>query len=171
MVFILRKQVILCAILLFCLAANAANVTLYLFYSTTCPHCHAEQDFLQTIGSQYPSLEIKKYAVDTSQDNVTLMNRFAKAFSVPSTFGVPQTYIGNTMVTGYWDYNTHGKLIQSLIDNCTRTGCPDSFAIVQESESGKAVNTTVLKMIQLNIQSSEWSTSSPYHSQLLWRFL
>jgi glutaredoxin len=120
-------------------------VTLYLFYYTTCPHCHAEQDFLQQIGPEYPSLEIKKYAVDTSQDNLTLMKRFAKAFSVPSTFGVPQTYIGNTVVTGYWDYNTHGKLIQGIIDNCTRTGCPDSYTIVQESESGKAVNTTFIE--------------------------
>lgn len=119
-----------------------ANTTLYLFYITTCPHCHAELEFLQNISSEYPSLEIKKFAIDISTENLSLMNRFAKAYSVPADYGVPQTYVGNEVVLGYWNYDTHGKLIEELIQNCSKNGCEDPLSIVQETETGKAVNTT-----------------------------
>jgi glutaredoxin len=131
--------------LLLCLASSSTNVTLYLFYSTTCPHCHAEVDFLQKIGPQYPSLEIRKFAVDISDENLTLMNRFAKAYSLPADYSVPQTYIGNTVVVGFSSENTHGKIIEDVIQNCSKTECADPLAIVLESEKGQAVNTTVIE--------------------------
>ncbi|NYZ79500.1 thioredoxin family protein [Candidatus Micrarchaeota archaeon] len=139
------RKIMLLSIFLLSLTAQAANVTLYLFYSTTCSHCHAELLFLDNISTQYPWLDIKKFAVDTSEEDYALMKRFAKAYSVPADYGVPQTYIGDEALVGYWNYNTHGKLIQEMIENCSRTGCADPLAIVQRKESGQAVNTTFIE--------------------------
>ena len=138
------KKTMLLSILLLSFTATAGNITMYLFYSTTCSHCHAELDFLGKIGMQYPSLEIKKFAVDISDENLTLMKRFAKAYSLPADSSVPQTYVGNTVVTGFWSENTHGKIIEEVIQNCSKTECADPLATVLESEKGHAVNTTVI---------------------------
>lgn len=138
------KAVFLLAILLLSLIAEAGNTTLYLFYSTTCPHCHAELDFLQEIASKYPSLEIRKFAVDISEENLTLMNRFAKAYSVPPDYGIPQTYIGDKAVIGYSTYNTHGRVIEEIIQNCSKEECADPYEVVRKVEGGQTVNTTLL---------------------------
>lgn len=33
------------------------------FYSPTCPHCHDEHDFLDTLEEQYPNVAIKRYSI------------------------------------------------------------------------------------------------------------
>jgi thiol-disulfide isomerase/thioredoxin len=139
------KFISLLAILLLSMAVYAGNVTLYLFYSTTCPHCHAELEFLQEIAPKYPSLDIKKFAVDTSDENLTLMDRFAKAYSLQGG-GVPQTYISNQVVLGYDTNNTYGKPIEEMIKNCSEAGCTDPFTIVHKYESGQPVNTTIVEI-------------------------
>ncbi|NYZ79499.1 hypothetical protein H0N99_05115 [Candidatus Micrarchaeota archaeon] len=128
----LRKQVLLLAILLLCLTANAANLTVYFFYSTSCSHCHAESVFLTRIEPKYPSLEIKSLPVDISSSNAKLMKDFMEANNVSSTAGVPQTYIGNSVVIGYAGDDTTGKLIEQRIQECLQSGCNQTVATTEE---------------------------------------
>ncbi len=128
----MRKSTFLLIILLLCLTVNAANVTMYFFYSTTCSHCHAESVFLTRIEPKYPSLEIKRLAVDISPANANLMKQFMEAHNVSSTAGVPQTYIGDAVVLGYADDGTTGKLIEQDIRDCLQVGCNQTVVTTEE---------------------------------------
>ena len=121
-----------------------SNVTIYFFYSTTCSHCHEESLFLTRLQSQNSSIEIKSFAIDVSSSNTELWKRFSKAYSVTST-GVPQTYIGDKVVVGYGGYETHGKLIEGIVNACLENGCADSYANVLKSEGNQKVNTTIIE--------------------------
>jgi len=140
----LRKDIPFLVIFLLSLAAHASNITVYFFYSTTCPHCHDESLFLSRLQSQYMSLEVKSFAVDISEENWQLMERFMKAYSVASS-GVPQTYIGNKVVIGYGTYDTHGKLIEEIVKNCSENECTNSYVNVLRSEGNQTINTTIVE--------------------------
>jgi len=114
------------------LTANAGNVTMYFFYSTSCSHCHAESIFLTKLEPRYPSLEIKRLAVDISSSNANLMKEFMQAHNISSTAGVPQTYIGNSVVIGYVDDGTTGRLIEDKVKECIQIGCNQTVVTTEE---------------------------------------
>jgi cytochrome c biogenesis protein CcdA/glutaredoxin len=129
---VLRKSVLLLSILLLCLTAKAANVTIYFFYSTTCSHCHAESIFLTKLEPRYPSLDVKRLAVDISPSNAQLMKEFMETHNISSTAGVPQTYIGNSVIIGYVDDETTGKLIEQKAQECLQAGCNQTVVTTEE---------------------------------------
>jgi cytochrome c biogenesis protein CcdA/glutaredoxin len=105
---------------------------MYFFYSTTCSHCHAESIFLTKLEPKYPSLDIKMLAVDVSPSNAKLMKEFMEAHNISSTAGVPQTYIGDSVVIGYSDDETTGKLIEQRIQECLQIGCNQTIVSTEE---------------------------------------
>lgn len=148
----MRKIPILLLFLLLSHYAAAYNVTLYFFYSTTCPHCHSESIFLSKLESKYPSLEIKKYAVDISDENFDLMIRFAKAYKVSETdlSAVPQTYIADGVIVGYIDDDTTGKIIEQNITHCINFGCIDPYVNVLRAEGNETTNASVIETYTIN---------------------
>jgi thiol-disulfide isomerase/thioredoxin len=132
-VFGLRKFLPLFVIFVLLLTAQAGNVTVYFFYSTTCSHCHEESIFLTNLESRYPSVEIKRFAVDVSPSNAELLEKFMKAHDVPPLSGVPQTYIGDDVVLGYTNYETTGKLIEAKINTCLELGCNQTNISIAEN--------------------------------------
>jgi len=125
------------------------NVTIYLFYQTTCTHCHEELLFLTRIQPLYPSLEIKEFPVDISESNRELWGRFTNAYSATSS-GVPQTYIGDELIVGYGNYETTGKLIEDRIKGCIAGGCNDSYINVLRSEGNQTINTSIVENYVIN---------------------
>lgn len=73
------------------------QVTLYLFYSSTCPHCHAEIEWLDSIKDKYKYLNIVKY--EASQ-NTNLYESVVDKLNVNS-YSVPLTIIGSDFNIGY----------------------------------------------------------------------
>ena len=72
-------------------------VTLYLFYSATCSHCHEEIEWLDTLGTTYPYLKIEKYEASA---NITFYELVKNKMEIDSEF-VPLTIIGNDYRIGY----------------------------------------------------------------------
>lgn len=86
------------------------NVTLYLFYSTTCPHCHAELEWLETIKKDYPYLNIVTYV---ASDNMDLYEKVVTEMNIDD-YHVPLTIIGTDYYIGYSEYKNDDfiKLIE-----------------------------------------------------------
>ena len=74
-------------------------VTLYLFYNSTCPHCHDELEWLDTIETTYPFLKIEKYE---AASNISLFELVNDKMDINSEY-VPLTIIGNDYYIGYGD--------------------------------------------------------------------
>lgn len=70
------------------------------FFSETCPHCRAEQSFLDTIEEKYPALTVARYPVTDpiSRERLRgmLEERNAKQYfgTVPITFVGPELFVG-----------------------------------------------------------------------------
>ena len=86
------------------------EVTLYLFYSSTCPHCHAEIEWLDSIKDKYKYLKIVKLEASKNTD---LYESVVEKLKVNS-YGVPLTVIGSEFNVGYND--SKGNELTKLIE-------------------------------------------------------
>lgn len=73
------------------------KVNLYLFYSSTCPHCHAEIEWLNTIKDDYSYLNIVEYE---ASDNFTFYESVVEQMQI-NDYHVPLTIIGSDYYVGF----------------------------------------------------------------------
>lgn len=98
----------------FKIEAEENEVRLYLFHSSSCPHCKAEKEFLNEIKDNYPLLDIVEYEVSENEMNYNFYNKVMKKTGINAT-GVPFTLIGTDYYVGF-DKNvgTDKEIINSI---------------------------------------------------------
>jgi len=91
------------------------TVNMYLFYSSTCPHCAALKEDLKDIKIDYPNLKVYMYEVSSgdSVKNNILMSKAATELGV-SAKSVPFTIIGTRSFTGYSGTQTRSEIEYAL---------------------------------------------------------
>lgn len=125
-----KIYVILISLLLFLPINIKAKeiIDVYLFHSSTCEHCKAEIEYLESVKNDY-NLDIHLYEVtertDESKANASLMTKVRNALGVKQN-KTPFTIIGNTYYIGFEDS------IKESIDNLLKSD---------------NINTNVTKMI------------------------
>ncbi|MFC1595005.1 hypothetical protein ACFL3E_01095 [Patescibacteria group bacterium] len=96
--------------------ANADDgLELYFFYSPTCPHCHAEDKFLDEIEDQYPSLIIHRKLAYNSSNQKLLRELAVKHDALDYLGSVPLTFIGEDFFLGFDNADGIGKAIEDSI--------------------------------------------------------
>ena len=90
------------------------KVTLYFFHGDGCPHCAAEEKFLENNKEELKDVEIVKYEVWNSEENRDLLKSIGKKFGMEVST-VPFNIIGNTIIKGYLDDSSTGKKILNTI--------------------------------------------------------
>lgn len=119
--------------------AEKATVNLYLFYSSTCPHCEAEQKWLKTIEDKYDNLNIIKYEVNNAKNNA-LMNLVGQSLNEDTKY-VPYTIIGTNSTVGFGDFAK--DQIKIYIEDATKYSTLD---VVHETKvKGKSIRSEVIK--------------------------
>lgn len=118
--------------------------TIYFFRGDGCPHCAAEEEFLQTLKTEYPTLKVVDYEVWYNQDNVKKLQQVAERLNIKSA-GVPVTVIGESVVVGFTSAETTGGVIRKNIEACIAQGCIDAVSLIlagtyQASPSGANVS-------------------------------
>ncbi|MFH0863413.1 MAG: glutaredoxin domain-containing protein [Candidatus Altiarchaeota archaeon] len=90
---------------------SAANQTvkLYLFWKEGCPHCEAEQEFLQQIKPKYPELAVYQYEISSNRQ---IFQEFARRYNASPQY-VPATFIGDKFIGGFSD--SIGRQIENQI--------------------------------------------------------
>ncbi len=98
--------------------ADENVVRLYLFHQSTCPHCKAEIEFLDSIKDKYKNLDIVKYEIDTNEMNYNLYKKVKEKANIVDN-GVPLTIIGTYYDVGF--ASSTGEVLEEhitkLIDN------------------------------------------------------
>ncbi|MFA6255073.1 MAG: thioredoxin family protein [Patescibacteria group bacterium] len=128
----------------------AHPTTIYFFYNSGCSHCAAEKPFLATLVTKYPELTVKSYEVWTDQENVALFNQLAQAYGI-SANGVPITFIGESVVTGYSTDEISGKEIEAKIKNCLDNGCINPIVELEDSAAPAGEEETPVKITPSSI--------------------
>lgn len=109
----------LLVIVFFWIAAGPVKATqqvdLYLFYSKSCPHCAAEEEFLSELVNKYDWLSVKKYEISISE-NQKLLGQVENELNTKLT-GVPFSVVCGEYFTGFAETTSFkNNLEKSLID-------------------------------------------------------
>jgi thiol-disulfide isomerase/thioredoxin len=120
----MRKTfLILLTILLFGLVIKADfslaqqnSVEINFFYSTICPHCAEEEEFLKDLEKKYPEIEIKEYEVLSSLENKEILKDFYEKYQVPESRQgwIPVTFTPTRYFIGF------NQQIAEDIENCIK---------------------------------------------------
>ncbi len=94
---------------------HAKTVDIYLFYGDGCPHCAAEEKFLESYLKSNEDVVLHKYEVWYNEDNVKLLQDVGDLLGVNPN-GVPYTVIGDDVVSGFMSNDTTGEQIRSYIN-------------------------------------------------------
>ena len=79
-----------------------SNVNLYLFYGEGCPHCAAEEKFLDSYLKDKNYIKLYKYEVWYNKDNQNNLKEVSNILNKPAS-GVPYLVIGDDVISGYLD--------------------------------------------------------------------
>ena len=105
-----KVLILLMLTILFPLNTKALEkVTLHLFYSETCPHCHSEIEYLNEIESEYENLEIILYERNEHSD---LLKDVRDNLKIDNSY-VPLTVVGSDYLIGFND-ETKNQIIDMI---------------------------------------------------------
>ncbi|MFC1598495.1 TlpA family protein disulfide reductase [Patescibacteria group bacterium] len=108
-------------------AQQVNEVNIYFFWGEGCPHCAEEELFLEKITDKYPEVNIIDFEIWNNRDNVKLLQKISQGLDLDIR-GVPFTIIGSNAISGYLNSKTTGKQIQSYVEECINSDCPDIVA-------------------------------------------
>lgn len=131
------KKIIYGLILFFLMLAgvSAKEITIHLFYSSTCPHCAEEKEYLNELINEKDNIKLDMYEVTTNKENSDLLDLVKQSFNCTSD-GVPYTVIGEVGLLGF-SSNTKSQIVHFVEKYQTE----DYIDVVEAvKEKGNAIN-------------------------------
>jgi glutaredoxin len=108
-------------------AAGEQPVTVYLFWTTGCPHCLHEKEFLAALARRDKAIKVVALELSASRETLELLRKVGKLLQADIS-GVPFTVIGDQYVIGWQDEPTTGRAIETAIREVRRRAAPDVVA-------------------------------------------
>jgi len=94
---------------------NSFKLELNFFYSKTCPHCIAEQTFLDKIEKKYPEVKVNRYLINDLNSQKLLKDLLEK-YNAEKYFGaVPINFVGEDFIPGFDNDEGIGQQIENSI--------------------------------------------------------
>lgn len=114
--------------------AKENKVKLYLFYSSTCPHCAKEKEYLKELEKKYDNLKIYKYEV--SEGNNLHWFELVDESLNDKNQSVPYTIIGTNSLVGFNEYTK--EKIEKYVKECSKYECYDLVGeVIKQDKSLK----------------------------------
>ena len=88
-------------------------VTLQMFYSHDCPHCHEALEWLPQLERRFPNLVLQTYEVKGSAENRRLFESTA-ADHRTEVRGVPTFFVGGESIVGFYSDQTCAALLEKV---------------------------------------------------------
>ncbi|HXK36948.1 MAG TPA: hypothetical protein VJ553_05185 [Candidatus Paceibacterota bacterium] len=85
------------------------------FYSESCPHCRAEQDFLDDLEDRYPNADIERYPIHETASQELLVQLLSEYGETRYLGVVPITIIGDQVIVGFDNAQGIGAIIEAAI--------------------------------------------------------
>lgn len=97
----------------------------YFFYSKSCYSCVQANDYIKTVETKYPLLEVVRYEIG-NKINYELLIEFYNSRNI-GTYRWPVVFIGNEILVGKEEIQSR---LEPLLDNKTGWVCPSPNATV-----------------------------------------
>ncbi|MFH1648153.1 MAG: hypothetical protein ABIA11_00270 [Patescibacteria group bacterium] len=122
-------------------AEEQCIVNAYFFYSNTCPHCHEEQEFLNTIKSKYKNVVFHELEISENRENLDAFIKVGNELGI-RTGAVPFFIIGDQYIIGYGTDETTGVQIENLIKESLENPSEDIVSNFHQCELTETQETT-----------------------------
>lgn len=109
-------------------------VSIYLFWTSTCPHCVHAKAFLETIAANEPGVKLRRLELSTNKAHDRAFDALIKHFKIEPP-AVPLILIGDEVFVGFDTDETSGTELLSAIAACRQIRCPD---VAREIVAGAA---------------------------------
>ena len=130
------KILLICLLFVPCII-SAKEINIYLFYGDGCPHCEAEEEFLNEYLKENSDVKMHTYEVWNSTENQTKFKK-VQAILDKTANGVPYLVIGNNVIAGFTENSTEEK-IENTINFYKNVDYDDNVGIylgvVEENDS------------------------------------
>ena len=113
---------------------NVDKINIYLFYSETCPHCHKELLYFETLKQSNYQDKINIYTFEVSDQINNANLKKVKELFKENRLGVPYTIIGEQAILGFGD--TTSDRIQTILNNYLKED-PKEESIKEENTNYK----------------------------------
>ena len=122
-------------------SSQDTDINIYFFWGEGCPHCATAHPVLESLAEENPRIGFYEFEVYNNPENVDLFMNFGEAFDMEPR-GVPTTFIGER----YWvGYSEEIRVeIESYLDNCLASGCPDPGGDIVFGKLPTAVEPTAI---------------------------
>lgn len=107
------------------------NLKFYLFYQESCPHCHDEMEFINSIKDEYPTVDFVFYEISLNEMNYNFYNKVLKKTKINAN-GVPFTIIGTDYYVGF-NEEISKNIVESL-NKFLEVGTIDVISMVKNDE-------------------------------------
>lgn len=102
--------------------ASGEVIDIHLFYSSSCPHCKQEKEYLSELEKEDSSIKVHLYEVSTNKENSELLDKVQELIDGASNY-VPYTIIGSKYKVGF---NNSTKLeLENIIKSYKEEGYVD----------------------------------------------
>ncbi len=96
-------------------AQSGSKLEIDFFYSGTCPHCKAEQGFLDLMQEKYPQIKINRYLSSDTEHRKLMIDLLTKHEAERYVGLVPLTFVGEDFFLGFDTPERTGKQIEDSI--------------------------------------------------------
>ncbi len=107
------------------------NLKFYLFYQESCPHCHDEMEFINSIKDEYPTVDFVFYEISLNEMNYNFYNKVLNKTKINAN-GVPFTIIGTDYYVGF-NEEISKNIVESL-NKFLEIGTVDVISMVKNDE-------------------------------------
>ena len=97
-------------------------IDIHLFYSSSCPHCKSEKEYLNELSKNDESIKVHLYEVSKDKDNSALLDKVQKLIDGESPY-VPYTVIGSKYKVGF--SNSTKVELENIISSYKEEGYVD----------------------------------------------
>ena len=122
------------------------TLDIYFFYSETCPHCIAEQSFLDKIEIKYPQVNVIRL-LHNNPEAIKIQLPLLKKHNAEKYFGLtPLTFIDQVFLPGFDNENSAGQYIELAILQQLQTSETEPVIKIKEN---KKINIPIIGEIDL----------------------
>ena len=106
---------------------HKAQVSVYVFFSTGCPHCARALGFLTRLSEREPRMHLVPFALSGDARHAALFAELSQSRKIEPP-AVPLIIVGDAVYVGYGDDTTSGAEIEAQVKACFVTKCADPTA-------------------------------------------
>ncbi|MES0386001.1 MAG: glutaredoxin domain-containing protein [Hyphomicrobium sp.] len=116
--------------------SNPAKVTVYLFWTPTCPHCVKAKTFLEALAANMPEIRLRTLELSTDEAHDRAFQALNTHFRIKPP-AVPLIAVGDDVFVGFDTDDTTGAELRSNIAQCRRVRCADVAGSIINREASQ----------------------------------